>query len=462
MKLSVFGLTLSGAALALSSALVTQPVLAKVSADEAAKLGTSLTCLGAEKAASKDGQIPAFGGQWNGVPPGVDYKGPGSPFPNPYAHEKPIVVITAQNMDQYADRLSDGMKSLLKKYPDTMKVPVYTSHRDFGYPDWFCENAKKNALNSELVNNGEGINATTGTVPFPIPKSGLEAYWNMNNPWGPWTMNKTVDQAVVYPNGNVVWGRTKMMCLSPRTDPKNRASTVGGVNSYCYVETQLPERDNGTAIISTDYFNYETQPRDAYQYSPGTRRVRQLPSFGFDMPQGPGGFRTVDDDQLFNGSPERYDWKIVGKKEMYVPYNNYIINSPSTKYDDLLKTKGVPNPDYMRYELHRVWVLDVTLKKGYRHQYARRVIYLDEDTWAPLMADEYDNHHQLWRVAMVPWINTFKNGKIMPAAQLYHDLQSGAYLVDAIYAQQRKAPVVDQGDMSPSDFTPDALRRKGQ
>jgi hypothetical protein len=462
MKVVSLKPALLGSVLALSYALYVQPASAKVSDEEAAKLGTTLTCLGAEKAGSKDGQIPPFGGQWKGVPPGVDYKGPGSPFPNPYADEKPTIVVTAQNMDQYADHLSEGLKALLKKYPDSMKVPVYKSHRDFGYPDWFCENAKQNALNSELANNGEGINATTGTVPFPIPKSGLELYWNMNNPWGPWTMNKTVDQAVVYSNGNVVWGRTQMSCLSPRTEPKKRVSTVGGINSLCYVETQLPERDRGTAIIATDYFNYETQPRDAYQYNPGTRRVRQLPSFGFDMPQGPGGFRTVDDDQLFNGSPERYDWKIVGKRELYVPYNNYIINAPTTKYDDLLKTKGVPNPDYMRYELHRVWVLEAKLKQGYRHQYAKRIIYIDEDTWAPLMADEYDNHQELWRVAMVDWINTFHDGKIMPAAQLYHDLQSGAYLVDAVFGQQRKAPVVDQGDMTAADFTPDALRRKGQ
>lgn len=451
-----------GCALAVCGLLAGRPAIAKVTPTEAAQLGTTLTCTGAEKAGSKDGQIPAFGGTWHGVPPGVTYKGPGSPLPNPYAGEKPIVVVTSANMDQYAQYLSDGLKGLLKKYPQTMRVPVYKSHRDFGYPDWFCKAAKDNALNAQLVNDGEGIAATTGTVPFPVPKSGLELYWNMNDPWEPWTSEKTLDQAVVYPNGNTVWGRVNFKCLSPRTDPKVRTSTVGGVNAYCYVETLLPERDRGTAIISTDYFNYTTQPRDAYQYSPGTRRVRQLPSFGFDMPQGPGGFRTVDDDQLFNGSPERYNWKIVGKKEMYVPYNNYLISDPSMKYEDLLKTRGVPNPDYTRYELHRVWVLEATLKPGYRHQYGRRVLYIDEDTWTPLMADEYDDRGGLWRVAMVNWVNSFINDKVMPSAAIYQDLQSGAYLVDALFAQQRKAPVIDQGGLSAEFFTPDSLRRMGQ
>nr|WP_035530677.1 DUF1329 domain-containing protein [Paraburkholderia sacchari] len=448
--------------IALFSVCSIQSAFAKVEPSEAAELGASLTCLGAQKAASKDGKIPAFGGQWKGVPPGVTYNGPGSPLPNPYANEKPTIVITAANMDQYADHLSDGLKDLLKKYPDTMKVPVYATHRDFAYPSWFCENAKQNALNSELANDGEGIVATTGTVPFPIPKSGLELYWNMNNPWGPWTRSDTIDQAVVYSNGNIVWGRAQEKCLVPRTDPKQRVSTVGGVNAYCYGETDKPERDQGTAIVSTDYFNYVTQPRDAYQYSPGTRRVRQLPSFGFDMPQGPGGFRTVDDDQLFNGSPERYNWKIVGKKALYIPYNNYLISDPKMKYDDLLKTRGVPNPDYMRYELHRVWVLEATLKQGYRHQYAKRVLYIDEDNWTAVMSDEYDNRGSLWRVAMVNWVNAFINNKNLASAQIYMDLQAGSYLVDGLFAQQRKAPIIDQGGMTADMFTPDALRRMGQ
>ncbi|MFD2272741.1 DUF1329 domain-containing protein [Undibacterium arcticum] len=152
-------------------------------------------------------------------------------------------------------------------------------------------------------------------------------------------------------------------------------------------------------IVGHEFYNY-AKSRQAWQYNPGTRRVRQMPEFGFDMPQGPGGFRTVDDDRLFNGSPERYNWKIVGKKEAYIPYNAYRLNDPKVKYSELLK-RGHVNPAYMRYELHRVWVLEGALKEGYRHLYAKRVMYLDEDTWHPVISDNYDARGQLWRVGMV-------------------------------------------------------------
>ena len=64
--------------LALSSAAV-----AGVSADEAKQLGTTLTAIGAEKAANKDGTIPAYAGGLTTAPAGFK---PGDGIqPNPYA-----------------------------------------------------------------------------------------------------------------------------------------------------------------------------------------------------------------------------------------------------------------------------------------------------------------------------------------------------------------------------------------
>src|SRR3546814_6497446 len=95
--------------------------------------------------------------------------------------------------------------------------------------------------------------------------------------------------------------------------------------------------------------NYTNAATQSWQYLPGTRRVRQAPEVGFDYPVPPAGFRTVDDDYGFNGSPERYTWKLVGKKEMYVPYDNFRINDPDVKYSQLIKPNTV-NPEYLRYE----------------------------------------------------------------------------------------------------------------
>jgi len=176
------------------------------------------------------------------------------------------------------------------------------------------------------------------------------------------------------------------------------------------------------------------------------------------MPQGPGGFRTIDDDRLFNGSPERYDWKILGKKEMYVPWNAYRIQLSTVKYADLLKPNHV-NPEYMRYELHRVWVLEAKLKDGFRHQYGRRVMYLDEDSWNGIMADNYDMRGQLWRVAMVNYFYAYDANSYINSTSIYHDLSSGAYMTDKMTNAQ--APVINAGGVTPTNFTPDSARMEG-
>jgi hypothetical protein len=456
------------AAASIVACLAAPPVQARATAEEAAKLGNELTCTGAEKAANKDGTIPEYSGKWLGTPPQVQFKGTGHYWPDPYADEKPLFTITAQNMAQYADKLSDGQKALLKKHPDTFKLPVYPSHRDFRYPDAICEAAKKNATQAEVLDGGEGLKAIAGAVPFPIPKTGLELFWNFNNTsLQPWTETATQQQAVVYPNGNIAWGEVSFSCLAPRNDPKTRRMTdskeppYGGINSWCRMKTVLPERNKGEVLIATDYFNYKLNPRDAYQYNPGTRRVRQLPSFGFDMPQGPGGFRTVDDDHLFNGSPERYEWKIVGKRKMYIPWNSYRIHQASVPTKEILKYKGHINTDLMRFELHRVWVLEGTLKPGFRHQYAKRVIYLDEDTWVGALSDQYDARGQLWRVTLPNWLYAYEVQGLYYGIAGHHDLASDAYLVDRI-TNERGGPVLNKGDLTADLFTPDALARVGR
>jgi hypothetical protein len=434
---------------------------AKVPAAEAEHLGKDLTCMGAEKAASQDGAVPEWTGKWLGKPQSVDFGGPGSSYADPYAAEKPLYVVNAQNMAQYAAKLSDGEKALLQKYPQSYSIPVYPSHRDFRLPDWICARTKENALNAETVDGANGLKGVRGGVPFPIPKSGDEALLNLTYPPRVFQEKAIYDQAVVYPNGNIAWGRNGYLILSPVTDPKAPKASEG-VSSQANVTTLLPERNKGEVIVSTDTYNFKTGPRQAWQYSPGTRRVRQLPAFGFDMPFGPGGFRTVDDDRLFNGSPERYDWKLVGKREVLIPYDNYKLDDTRLKYADMLKPSHI-NPDLVRFEAHRVWVVEATLKQGFRHQYAKRVFYVDEDTWQPVMADNYDAHGQLWRVGMIA-TTYFYDAEVFGArVTLYHDLISGAYMADRLINEQKQQPLYNNaGGLTPDMFTPDYARSQGK
>ncbi len=460
MNVTIKGLLFTVAATALLQAPDLQ---ARATAEEIARLGKDLTCVGAERAGNADGSIPEWSGKWLGVPPHVDFKGTGSHPIDPYADDKPLFVITAENMAQYADRLSDGQKALFQKYPQTFRMPVYQSRRDFRFPDAVCDVTRENAANAELVDGGEGVIATTGGILFPFPKTGLELLWTSSIfTYRPFTEELISDNAYVLADGKANWGRVKSRNLAPHLEPGKRTSTAEGRQSSYYMnETLLPERDKGEINTGMEFWNHKAAPRQSWRYDPGTRRVRQSPGYGFDMSfPGTGGSITVDEVRLFNGTPERYDWKIVGKRELYIPYNTYRLHSPDVKYADLLKP-GHINPDYMRYELHRVWVLEGTLKEGYRHLYGKRVMYVDEDSWLMKMAENYDARGGLWRTSMMNYFYAYEANTWQAGVGLYHDLQTGTYLAFNLVNEQRNGYTLNTGKLSERDFGPEAARRAG-
>ncbi|WP_438514994.1 DUF1329 domain-containing protein [Craterilacuibacter sp.] len=453
---------IAAALLASSALFAAQGASAAASAAEVARLGKDLTCVGAEKAGNADGSIPAFSGKWLGAQANPGWKmNAGAHAADVYANEKPLFVITAANMAQYADKLNDGQKALLKKYPNSYKMPIYASHRDFRYPDWVCDTALDNAKLAKVVDGGMGVDATAGAIPFPVPKTGQEALWNMLQPHRPYTVQTVRDNATVTSNG-IIWGRLRSTGLTPGHDPKVRAKTTSGIYSYYITAPMLPERDKGAITASQEPYNFATTARLAWRYDPGTRRVRQVPGFGFDQPVGGvGGGMTIDEDRFFNGSPERYDWKLLGKKEMYIPYNAYRVANPKLKYKDLL-TPNHPSAEPMRYELHRVWAVEAKLKPGMRHLYPRRVIYLDEDSWHGVYADQYDGQNKLWRAGIAHHYYSPDFSGQFNSSTFYHDLNSGAYVAYGMSNEQPKSDVINAGGLKPEDFTPDAIRRAGK
>lgn len=437
---------------------------AKVSAAEADRLGKDLTCVGAEKAGNKEGTIPEFSGKWLGVPPTMKGYTPhtGQHPVDAYPEDKPLFVITAENVQKYAANLSDGQKAMFAKFPKTYRIPVYPTRRDFRYPDSVCANTKKNALTSEMTPDGLAVKgAVKGGLPFPIPKTGDEVLMNTLLPYRAYNEVTTRDIANVAPNGSISWGRAHNMNLDLTNDPAQAGKPMEGVMAYSRALTMLPEREKGNLSVSSEPVNFSEGKRLAWQYDPGTRRVRQLPEFGFDQTiGGTGGKMTIDSDRLFNGSPERYTWTLVGKKEMYVPANSYRINGKDVKYADLIKP-GHPNPELGRYELRRVWVLEGKLKEGFRHLYGKRVLFADEDSWQPAMSDMYDARGQLWQHGLIhhyyaPDLNAFQAG-----ASFYHDLNSGGYVGYNLFQEAKQGPMLNKGDLKPSMFTPEAARSAG-
>lgn len=461
MKKRVFWTSITMAAMLLMAG---RGASAKVSADEAAALGKTLTCVGAEKAGNKAGTIPPFSGKWLGLPPGMNYELHTGVHPvDPYPGDKPLYVITAANMAQYADHLTDGQKAMFAKFPATYKMPIYQGRRDFRYDDAVCAAAMKNALNAEITDGGMGIKGNYyGAVPFPIPKDGQEVLMNQLLPTRASSEETVHDIGVVDPNGHITWGRSENSNLSVIDNPANVDKPVdGNIMAYSMNTTILPTREEGNIAVSQEPMNFAKGKRLAWNYDPGTRRVRQLPEYGFDQPiAGSGGILMIDEDRLFNGSPERFDWKLLGKREIYVPANAYRVNAGTVKYADLLKP-GHANPDYMRYELRRVWVLEADLKPGYRHLYKKRILFLDEDTWMAVMADNYDARGQLWKHAEVNYYYSPDMDAWEAGASFYYDLNSGGYVGYNLFEQAKFGPILNKNNLTPNDFTPEAARAAG-
>jgi mannose-6-phosphate isomerase-like protein (cupin superfamily) len=221
-----------------------------------------------------------------------------------------------------------------------------------------------------------------------------------------------------------------------------------------------PSRLAGGILLVHESMNQVAQPRDAWLYNPGQRRVRRAPQVAYDNPgTAADNMRTSDQLDMFNGAPDRYDWELVGKKEIYVPYNAYKLQDPSVKFSDILTPLHI-NQDHVRYELHRVWVVDATLKEGARHIYKRRTFYLDEDSWQIVVNDTYDNRDQLWRVSEGHAMTYYNVPSLWTSLEVHTDLQAGRYL--AIGLNSEYSPYEFDIQRSLDDYTPAALRREGK
>ncbi|KEQ19754.1 DUF1329 domain-containing protein [Endozoicomonas numazuensis] len=443
-----------------SLALLASTAQAKVSPEEAAKLGKTLTPMGAEMAGNKEGTIPAWNPDFK-IPEG--YQGPGTRYVDPYADDKVLFTITAENANQYKDKLAPGMIELFKLYPETFKMNIYPSHRDGRFSEFAENNVIANATRAEVVDGGDGVINAFGGPPFPIPQSGVEAIWNMLLKSGSHYWQATATDVLVYRNGSQQSGRQTVTRLAPYYDPEmtlNAFQEQRLPRLYQTVQTLAPTREKGKAVLAYEYINPKDQPRAAWSYTPGVRRVRRAPTVSYDTPQGLGKLRTTDGSYGYNGSPDKYNWKLVGKKEMYVPYNNYKFENKDVDFKELLP-QGHANPDYMRYELHRVWVVRAELKEGERHVYKTREFFLDEDSWMVMQVDQYDNRDVLWRTTLVNTINMYDMPGIERRSVLYYDLVSREYLAADLFNKEPVQPIVNQDPKQISYFTPSNLRKIG-
>lgn len=444
-----------GTALVLACALVS-PVSAELSANDIARLGKDLTPLGAERAGNADGTIPEWTGGITKPPAGYQL---GDHHPDPYAGDKPLFVIDQSNLDKYRDKLSTGHQRLLETYP-SYKLPVYPTRRSASAPQRIYDATRKIAAVTKLVDDGNGVDGAVIGIPFPIPKNGQEVIWNHLLRYRGETVACTLGQAAVTRGGDYTLVKYAVDVNVRYSLPGMTVERLGNTMILFKQRVTAPARLAGDIVLVHETMNQAREPRSAWTYNPGQRRVRRAPNIAYDNPGTTSdGLRTADQFDMFNGAIDRYDWKLVGKREMYVPYNAYRAHSDKLSFDDIIKPLHV-NPEHMRYELHRVWIVDATLKEGASHLYKRRTFYIDEDSWQILLADIYDNRDQLWRVSEGHVINFYEKPLIWPTLEVHHDLQAGRYLALGL---DNEFPMCtwDPG-LKSRDFTPAALRREGR
>lgn len=428
---------------------------AAVSDADLARLNDELTPVGATRAGSPDGAIPA----WMGgiVTPPTGYK-PGDHHPDPFAADQPLFVITPQNLSEHEDRLTAGHLALLRAYP-TYKLPVFPTRRSASYPERVYEATRRIAGTARLVNDGSGIEGATVGIPFPLPENGLQVIWNHLVRYRGDAAVRRIAQAAPQRNGAYTLVEFEDEFLFNYARPDVTPEQLDNVLLYFKQAVNAPARLAGSILLVHETLDQVREPRRAWIYNAGQRRVRRAPNVAYDAPgTASDAMRTTDQFDMFNGAPDRYEWNLVGKREMIVPYNSYRLHSSTTKYTDILKPLHI-NQDLTRYELHRVWVVEATLKPNNSHLYTRRTFYVDEDSWQVLAVDQYDSRGQLWRVSEAHCINYYDVPMFWSTLEVHTDLTAGRYLAIGL---DNQGPMYDFSiRRTPADYVADSLRREG-
>ena len=437
------------------AAAVSLPAHARVDAAQAARLGQDLMPLGGERAGNAAGTIPSWEGGLS-TPP-ANYQ-PGMHHPDPYAADQELYRVDKSNMGQYKALLTPGYQKLLEKSPDYY-LRVLPSRRSAASPQRIYDATRYNATNAGLIAGGNGIEGTAAGIPFPIPQSGQEVIWNHITRYRGEQVRMVTNHAAVLKGGDyVLVKRERDLMFIYGREGLTPADLDNTLFFYKYVVT-APSKLAGSALVVQETLDQVLAIRKAWRFNRGERRVRRLPMLAYDaMQPDTNGMATADVVDSYNGAPDRYEWTLVGKQEMLVPYNSYAVHQKGIAYEKILQAKHV-NPELLRHELHRVWVVDATLRKGFSHPYGARRFYLDEDSWQILAVDLYDKNGELVGLQEAHPISYYDIPTFFSTLETIYDFKGERYFVDGL---DNNEPMYDFNvQLKKSDFTAAALRREG-
>ena len=428
-------------------------VQAKVDATQAARLGQDLTPLGAERAGNATGSIPAWTG---GVQPPAGYTR-GMHHPDPFAADPVLYKVDHSNVAQYAALLPEGQRALLERYPDYY-LRVFPSRRSASAPQRIYDATRENAITAELIANGNGIKGAYAGIPFPMPQDGMEVIWNHVLHYKGDQTHMVNNQAVVI-NGRASFIKRDRHVFYVYNREGMAEQALDNTLLYYKYRVTAPAKLSGTSLVVQDPMDQVLSIRKAWRYSPSDRRVRRLPSLAYDSLQpDTSGLATADVVDSFNGAPDRYEWTLVGKREMLMPYNSYAVHQQGISYNEIVGPRTL-NPQLLRYELHRVWIVEASLRKGFGHPYDKRRFYIDEDSWQILAVDLFDEDNELIGLQESHPISYYEVPMFASTLETLYHLKDGNYFVDGLDNNEQMYDFDVR--LSPRDFSPAALRRGG-
>ncbi len=396
----------------------------------AAAQPADLTPAGAERAGTADGRIPAWTGGLTAPPAGWR---PEMGYINPFPEDRPIQVITRGQAASFQGELSPGLLALFARVAD-FQIPLFVTRRTAAYP--------------------EAVIARQGIAPFLSPRTGEEVMRNVIQRYVGGSVTREARAYPVRANGETYairsWSR-RVYTSHLDGAPENLLFVVMG-------GFQSPASLRGNLALVHEPRSLESDKRQAWLYNAAQRRVRRAPDLAYDaVGDGSEGMLTVDQVDGFNGALDRYDWQLIGKRPMIVPYNTYAVAERGVKEQTLIR-RGSVNSALMRYERHRVWIVEATLKLGQSHLYGKRRFYVDEDSWSVLIEESYSRRGDLWRVALHGVVQFYD--AVTPGIRLsiFHDLDAGTYFVSGLDGD-RQPSIRFGGRAAFSEFSPDALRR---
>ena len=380
---------------------------------------------------------------------------------DPFPGEQPLLTIDPSNLARYAAQLPQGALALFARFRD-YRMHIYPTHRTAALPQTVYDAIARNATRAHAAPSGIslGVAGAAGGIPFPIPSSGAELVWNhLLAFWGA-AREDHVSTYVAAGDGTIAQtaGYSEVSDF-PYYAP---GATPDSIGRYYFKTRRLqdaPPANVGQGYIAWQPLDVGTDRFVAWRYLPGEHRSRKAPSLSYDTPDpDSSGYEALDDYYLFFGGQDRYDFRILGKREMFIPYNN---NALAHRPARAAMAPLHANQDALRYELHRVWVVEGTLAPGAHHVAPRRRLYIDEDTWIAAYAESWDEDGRLWKFGQATMMVLPKLPAVIGGSTFVYDLLQGGYCFDFVVSPDADYAItpMHRADMfGPEALSADSLR----